>query len=274
MERIFFDLLSFAEKFTMLGFNYYIAIGVFALCMVSALVGLLVYYVDSKTNAFSVGLFVFYQAAFIINVALCLCESVFCGKFFHTTASAYAFCFSQYAICLIFWIMLYKDKKVTSKNAEKPNDKSCTNCAKCSIIDLYGDLLADLKSKNEALRDEGNNKAWHFEERPVRYSKNNYWHDDETEYVSDDDDDYPINVDSKDLSDNPADYKLPDVNVAYVSNLINALMSKNIQPDEREKLQELSLRLKSLPTDCAGISELNGLLRFLLKKIAEYDIPA
>ena len=72
------------------------------------------------------------------------------------------------------------------------------------------------------------------------------------------------------------DYKceIPDINVAYVNNLIAALLAKNIQPDEREKLQELKLKMNVLPTSPCEISELNALLRFLLKKVAEYDIPA
>ena len=72
------------------------------------------------------------------------------------------------------------------------------------------------------------------------------------------------------------DYKceIPDINVAYVNNLIAALLAKNIQPDEREKLQELKLKMNVLPTSPGEISELNALLRFLLKKVAEYDIPA
>ena len=295
MERIFFDLLNFAKNFTLLGYNYYISIGIFALCMVAALVGLLDYYIDSKTSGFAVGLFVFYQASFIINVALCLAESVFAGKYFNSVASAYAFCFSQYAICLIFWLMLYKDKKTVAKNKKGSSDQqsSCGNdCTKCRIIDLYGDLLENLKQNGNSVTEQkidsfgktakqcravlqdrrfenakNDARSTTFESVPNEYVKAAPEAIKSTEIT-------PEEIPPEEIKPEAVKSGIPDINVAYVCNLVNALSAKNIQPEEREKLQELNLKLKSLPSDAKGISELNGLLRFLLKKVAEYDISA
>lgn len=275
MERIFSTVINFARRFTELGLNYYISIGLFALCMLGAFAAVIGNCMAKKKKRGSAWLFVMYLGCLIVNVALCLSESLFKRQYFKSPADAYAFCFSQFAVCMIFWLMLQNDrnqqKETDIKAVKKTVDSTCMSGAKCPIIDLYEDLLAEYKAivnKNERQRRKAD-----IAELPQKTSDSPAG-----EIIGLNEeraDDLQPETNNCDVAANDdRKRELPDINVAYVNNLIAALLAKNIQPDEREKLQELKVKMNVLPTSPGEISELNALLRFLLKKIAEYDIPA
>ena len=248
MNRFLYLLVTLAEKFTSFGLNYYIATALFGLCILSALVAAFISVVSSRRIKGLTGLFIFYQTAFIVNVVLCVSDSEFGGgKNFTSNADAYAFCLSQFAVCMIFWLML-ADKKVDKKqkSAEVPQKNSgiiyCGNGgAKCPINDLYGNFYSEQSVKDEDFR-RGDNA-----EETVR---------------------------SIELIDKIFCSSLPDINVAYINNLADALLARNITDEEREKLFKLKFALKNLNATPECIRNVNELLRFLLKKVAEYDIPA
>lgn len=277
MDRIFSTVIRFAKNFTKLGLNYYISIGVFALCMLGAIAGLIDNYIAKKKKRSSAWLFSMYLGSLLLNVALCLSECIFKGQYFKSPVDAYAFCFSQFAVCMVFWLMLQSDGKQQNKavndSSENSNDTGCLSGAKCPIIDLYKDLLSEYKAiinKEDSQKYRAN-----IVEIPEKTAVSPI-----EEIVNFDDDENKTDDlrfgRQKENVDPIGDYKceIPDINVAYVNNLITALLAKNIQPDEREKLQELKLKMSVLPTLPSEISELNALLRFLLKKVVEYDIPA
>lgn len=276
MDRIFSSVINFARQFTGFGLNYYISIGLFALCMLGALAGVIDNYLTKKKRS-SAWLFSMYIVSLLVNVALCLSECFFKGQYFKSPVDAYAFCFSQFAVCMVFWLMLQSDGKQQNKavndSVENSNDTGCLSGAKCPIIDLYKDLLSEYKaiiSKKEEQKYSAD-----IVEIPEKTAVSPV-----EEIVNFDDDENKTDDlrfgRQKENVDPIGDYKceIPDINVAYVNNLITALLAKNIQPDEREKLQELKLKMNVLPTLPSEISELNALLRFLLKKVVEYDIPA
>lgn len=276
MDRIFSSVINFARWFTGFGLNYYISIGLFALCMLGALAGVIDNYLTKKKRS-SAWLFSMYIGSLLVNVALCLSECFFKGQYFKSPVDAYAFCFSQFAVCMVFWLMLQSDAKQQNKAvndaAENSNDTGCLSGTKCPIIDLYKDLLSEYKAivnKEDSQKYRAN-----IVEIPEKTAVSPI-----EEIVNfDDDENKPDDLRfgrQKENVDPIGDYKceIPDINVAYVNNLITALLAKNIQPDEREKLQELKLKMSVLPTLPSEISELNALLRFLLKKVVEYDIPA
>lgn len=281
MDRIFSSVINFVRWFTGFGLNYYISIGLFALCMLGALAGLIDNHIIKKRKRSSAWLFSMYIGSLVVNVALCLSECFFKGQYFKSPVDAYAFCFSQFAVCMVFWLMLANDGKQQNKAvndaAENSNDIGCLSGAKCPIIDLYKELLSEYKAivnKEDSQKYHANiveipekNSVSPIEE-PIKEIVN--FDDDENKT-----DDLRFGR-QKENVDPIGDYKyeIPDINVAYVNNLITALLAKNIQPDEREKLQELKLKMSVLPTLPSEISELNALLRFLLKKVVEYDIPA
>lgn len=276
MDRIFSSVINFARQFTGFGLNYYISIGLFALCMLGALAGVIDNYLTKKKRS-SAWLFSMYIVSLLVNVALCLSECFFKGQYFKSPVDAYAFCFSQFAVCMVFWLMLQSDAKQQNKAvndaAENSNDTGCLSGTKCPIIDLYKDLLSEYKAivnKEDSQKYRAN-----IVEIPEKTAVSPI-----EEIVNFDDDENKTDDlrfgRQKENVDPIGDYKceIPDINVAYVNNLITALLAKNIQPDEREKLQELKLKMSVLPTLPSEISELNALLRFLLKKVVEYDIPA
>lgn len=277
MDRFFSTVIRFAKNFTKLGLNYYISIGVFALCMLGAIAGLIDNYIAKKKKRSSAWLFSMYLGSLLLNVALCLSECVFKGQYFKSPVDAYAFCFSQFAVCMVFWLMLQSDAKLqktdNKKAVEKSDNTACLSGAKCPIIDLYEDLLNEYKAIIS--RKEEQKYSADIVEIPEKTAVSPV-----EEIVNfDDDENEPDDLQFEPQRENVepiGDYKceIPDINVAYVNNLIAALLAKNIQPDEREKLQELKLKMNVLPTSPGEISELNALLRFLLKKVAEYDIPA
>jgi len=248
MNRFLYLLVTLAEKFTSFGLNYYIATALFGVCILSALVAAFISVVSSRRIKGLTGLFIFYQTTFIVNVVLCVSESEFGGgKNFTSNADAYAFCLSQFAVCMIFWLMLAdkkNDKK--QKTVEVPQKNSgiiyCgNNGAKYPINDLYGDFYAEQSVKDEDFRQDDN------EEEEAR---------------------------SMQLIDKVFCAPLPDINVAYINNLADALLARDITDGEREKLCELKFALKNLNGTPECVDKVNELLRFLLKKVAEYDIPA
>ena len=275
MDRIFSSVINFARWFTELGLNYYISIGLFALCMLGALAGLIDNYLTKKKKRSSACLFAMYLGSLLVNVALCLSESLFKGQYFKGPADAYAFCFSQFAVCMVFWLMLQSDRKVQKATAGKEVGKSdntaCLSGAKCPIIDLYEDLLDEYKTI--VSRNEQQKYKTDIIEMPEKPQVSPIEEIVESNNAGCSDLQFVSQEEKSDADDNFKG-ELPDINVAYVNNLIAALFAKNIQPDEREKLQELKLKMNALPTSPDEISELNALLRFLLKKVAEYDIPA
>lgn len=248
MNRFLYLLVTLAEKFTSFGLNYYIATALFGLCILSALVAAFISAVSSKRVKGLTGLFIFYQTAFIVNVVLCVSDSEFGGgKNFTSNADAYAFCLSQFSVCMIFWLMLAdkkNDKK--QKTADIPQRNNgiiyCGNTgAKCPINDLYGDFYTEQSIKDEdLLPNDGAEKT----------------------------------AQSIELIDKVFCSSLPDINVAYINNLADALLARNITDEEREKLFKLKFALKNLNATPGCVSNVNELLRFLLKKVAEYDIPA
>jgi len=241
----------------MLGYNYYISVVIFVLCITAAAVKLLCSVISRKPVKGKTALFVSYEFAFAVNMFLCMGESVYVGEYFNTVADGFAFSLAQLAVCLFSYITVCAEsvsgtESRTEKGRthhmpvmEKTDERAAhaseiTERAKRSIIDVCDDLF------------DGNDSAG-SEEKEIN--------------------DKPKSMEAIDklLS---ADSRLPDVNVAYVSDLLTALLSKNLQPEEREKAEALKIRLKSLPATEEGKRELNAMLGFLLKKIAEYNIPA
>ena len=64
-----------------------------------------------------------------------------------------------------------------------------------------------------------------------------------------------------------------DINVAYIKKIIESLKVKNLSDEDKETLGELEFRLGGrILYDGETVSKLNELLRFLVKKAAEYEV--
>lgn len=281
MDRIFLFFKGALEKIARLGLNYYVALGLFSVCILVAAIRLVVVNATGKIGRGSVAIFVFYEIVFFLNVVLCLSESAFSGKYFESGADAYAFCLSQFAVCMFFWFALFFDERkiCASKKGTDAEDESRRGIIRCgaaaarSTKRAITDSYAGLSEEKEAADD-----GFCEKEETMRGCVD----------TSDESVDDEIETESELFSDGEKEKptstrlmdkvffagKIPDVNVGYVNNLITALKAKNIQPDEKDKLDELQIILKRLPADAKGRARMNELLRFLLKKIAEYDVPA
>ncbi|MBQ3571765.1 MAG: hypothetical protein IJA15_02940 [Clostridia bacterium] len=68
-------------------------------------------------------------------------------------------------------------------------------------------------------------------------------------------------------------YKIADVNVAYVKAVIEGLKNKQIDQDDRERLNKIEFELKTVPVcENQKIRQLNDDFQFLIKKMTEYDV--
>ena len=68
-------------------------------------------------------------------------------------------------------------------------------------------------------------------------------------------------------------YKIADVNVAYVKAVIEELKNKQIDQDDRERLNKIEFELKTVPVcENQKIRQLNDDFQFLIKKMTEYDV--
>lgn len=264
MDRILFLIKRALKNFALLGLNYYIALGLFSVCILVAAIRLIVVNTTGKRGRGSIGLFVFYEIAFFINAVLCISESVFSGKHFESGADAYAFCLSQFAVCMFFWFALFFDerklcaseKKIKSAGEEERGIIRCgaapVRNEKSPIIDPCAGLSEEKANFDADAGDE------------IETENERFLREEENEKPTS----------TKLLDKVFSAGKMPDVNVGYVNNLIIALKAKNLQPDENDKLDELRIILRRLPTDREDRTRMNELLRFLLKKIAEYGVPA
>lgn len=115
-------LRVFAVKYNL----YYISFGIFLFAVFIGAVALFLRVCFKKTRKKSPrGVLAFFALCFFADVAVCLCELNFSGKYFKTLAEAYCFCFLKFCVLGLLYIIIAAENSLLlslDKNEEKKSD--------------------------------------------------------------------------------------------------------------------------------------------------------
>lgn len=253
IKPYFNHFLQSIKEFTLLNNNFFISCCIFCVCALSGFVTLIICCAVRSRRQNVKPILVLYAVSFFTDLALCFCECEFSHKIFYNFAHAFMFCYVKFLILLVLYFMV-----AVCASAGKP---------------ITGTIIKDTERSNGFAKLEKN------ESKLENSKKNELNNVTVNESVCDKNgknyDCIPqkSKIIERFLGGEGEIRSFVDINVAYIKKIIESLKVKDLKDEDREALCELEFRLGGrILYDGKTVSELNELLRFLVKKAAEYDV--
>lgn len=253
LKPYFNYFLQCIKEFTLLNNNFFISCCIFCICVLSGFVTLIICCAVRPRKQSAKPILILYVASFFTDLALCLCECEFSHKIFYNFVHVFTFCYLKFLILLVLYLTI-----VFCSSAVKP-----INGVKIKKTEISNDFA---KPEKNELKPENAKK---IELNYVSLNENvcdkngkNY------DYIP-----QKSKIIERFLGSKGEIRSFVDINVAYIKKIIESLKVKDLSDEDKECLGELEFRLGGrILYDGKTVSELNELLRFLVKKAAEYDV--
>lgn len=245
--------LQSIKEFTLLNNNFFISCCIFCVCVLSGFVTLIICCAVRLRRQNVKPILVLYIVSFFTDLALCFCECEFSHKIFYNFAHVFTFCCLKFLILFVLYLMI-----AVCASAGKPRCGSKIKVAEC--VNQAAKTEKDELAHESAKKIDFNNVT--VSESVCDKSGQNY------DYIP-----QKSKIIERFLGDKDEIRCFVDINVAYIKKIIESLKVKNLSDEDKEILNELDFRLSQrILYDGKTVSKLNELLRFLVKKAAEYDV--
>ena len=215
---------------------YYLSLGIFIAELVFGCLYLL--WLSAFDGLKKVGvrfMYLLYQTGFFIDLGVSLAESYYAGRYYPTPAFAYFASLAKFVLLIALYGLVCAHRAILNL---RERDKRKVEFVKMneeleefaySNVAVRGKANGNSQSALECLRDSGDCELDEF---------------------------LPLNE----------GYKIADVNVAYVKAVIEGLKNKQIDQEDRERLNKIEFELKAVPVcENQKIRQLNDDFQFLIK---------
>ena len=240
------------KEFTLLNNNFFISCCIFCVCVLSGFVTLIICCAVRSNRQNVKPILILYIVSFFTDLALCFCECEFSHKIFYNFAHVFTFCYFKFLILFVIYLMV-----AVCASAGKPINGAKFKDAEC--INGFKPEKNELKPEN-AKKIELNNVT--VNENICDKNGKDY------DYIP-----QKSKIIERFLGGKAEIRSFVDINVAYIKKIIESLKVKDLSDEDKETLGELEFRLGGrILYDGETVSKLNELLRFLVKKAAEYEV--